>query len=172
MNPGGVYGPGGVGATGEPIVAALNGKLPMILPGVLNFVYVEDVAKGHVLAADKGRIGERYILSGGYSNVADLLRKACQLAGVKPPVVGSFVVAKLVANLGEFAARVTKRPPVLAKDVVLMLAQGSQLDGSKAERELGLHYTSLEEGLPKTLAWYWEQGLLKQKPKFLAQISL
>ena len=168
VNPGGVYGPGGVTATGQPIVNALNGKLPMILPGVLNFVYVDDVATGHVLAAEKGHIGERYILSGGYIDVAELIGKACQLAGVTSPPVGSFFVARLVANLGEFAARVTKRPPLLTKDVVSMLAQGSQLDGSKAERELGLHYTPLEEALPKTLAWYWEQGLLKQKPKFVA----
>ena len=61
-----------------------------------------------------------------------------------------------------------KRPPVLTKDIVAMLAQGSQVDGLKAERELGLHYTPLEHGLIKTLTWYWEEGLVKHKPKFLA----
>jgi dihydroflavonol-4-reductase len=48
-----------------------------------------------------------------------------------------------------------------------MLTHGAKLDGSKAERELGVHYTPLEEALTKTLEWYWKQGLLKQKPKCL-----
>jgi dihydroflavonol-4-reductase len=53
VNPGGVYGPGGVTATGQPIVDALNGKLPMTIPGVVNFVYVDNVVRRHLLAAEK-----------------------------------------------------------------------------------------------------------------------
>jgi dihydroflavonol-4-reductase len=167
VNPAGVYGPGGLKATGEAVVAALNGKLPMLFRGTVGFVYIDDVAKGHLLAAEKGRVGERYILCHSNLEMAEFIQRACHLAGVKPPPVGPLFVAKLVAHLGEFAARFTRRPPQLARDVVSLFAHSTRVDGSKAERELGLCYTPLEEGLPKTLAWYWEQGLLKQKPKFL-----
>ena len=168
VNPSGVYGPGGLKAQGEAMVNAINGKLPMALPGIVSLVYVDDTVEGHLLAAEKGRIGERYILSNVIIDGGELLRRACQLAGVKPPPVGPIFVARLVATVAELGARLTKRPPQLARDTVSMFAQGLQMDGSKAERELGLAYTPFEEGLPKAIEWYWEQGLLKQKPKFLA----
>ena len=168
VNPSSVYGPGGLKAQGQATVDAINGKLPMALPGVVGMVYVDDMVKGHLLAAEKGRVGERYILSGIMIDAAELIQKACQLAGVKPPPVGPIFIGHLVAMLGEFVARMTKRPPQLAKDTVSMFAHGFRVDGSKAAQELGLLYTPLDEALPKTLAWYWEQGLLKQKPKFLA----
>jgi dihydroflavonol-4-reductase len=168
VNPGSVYGPGGLKAQGQATVDAINGKLPMVPPGMVSIVYVDDVVNGHLLAAEKGGIGERYILSGTTIDVGELIQKACQLAGVKAPPVGPIFMAGLVATLGEFASRITKRPPQLARDNVAMFAHGFQVDGSKAVRELGLRYTPIDEALPKTLAWYWEQGLLKQKPKFLA----
>ena len=59
------------------------------------------------------------------------------------------------------AARLTRCPPDLPRDVVSMLAHGTWVDGSKAERELGLRYTPLEEAIARTLAYYWQQGWLK-----------
>ena len=168
VNSAGVFGPGGLKATGQALVDALNGKLPMVFPGVISYVYVDDVVKGHLLAAEKGRNGERYILCGYNLDTADLIRRACRLAGVKSPPVGPLFMANLIAALSELAAGITKQPPLVAKDAVAILAHGMQTDGSKAERELRLRYTPLEDGLLKTLAWYWEQGLLKRKPKFLA----
>jgi dihydroflavonol-4-reductase len=128
---------------------------------------MDDAVYGHLLAAEKGQIGERYILSGISIDFAELAQKVCALAGVKPPFVGSLSLAKPMAGLGEFASRLTKRPPLLPKDAVAMLAHGNRMDGSKAERELGLSYTPLEDGLRAAITWYWEQGLLKTKPKFL-----
>lgn len=168
VNPGGVFGPGGLKTTGQALVDALNGKLPMRLPGVVSYVYVEDVVNGHLLAAERGQAGERYILSGFNLDTAEFIQQACLLAGVKVPPLAPLGLAKLIASIGELVARITKQPPLLPKDGVITLAHGMRVDGSKAERELGLRYTPLEVALPKTLAWYWEQGLLKQKPKFLA----
>lgn len=165
VNPGGVYGPGGLGATGEPIVDALNGKLPMIFPGIVSMVYIEDAVQGHLLAAEKGQLGERYLLTGGYIDIVEFIQRICQLAGVKPPMTGPVFMAQLTANVTELVSRITKRPPLLAKDTVAMASHGAMLDGSKAEQVLGIHYTPLEEALIRTLEWYWAQGLLKQKPK-------
>lgn len=167
VNPGGVYGPGGVGATGEALVDALNGKLPMIFPGGASMVYVEDTVQGHLLAAEKGKVGERYLLTGGYVEMSEFIGQACRLAGVKPPSLGPVLMARLTANVAEFFARFSGRPPLLTKDAVAMLTHGPRLDGSKAERELGLSYTPVEEGLRNALRWYWEQGLLAQKPASL-----
>jgi dihydroflavonol-4-reductase len=167
VNPAGVYGPGGVGPTGESLVSAINGRLSMAMHGVFSLVYVDDVVEGHLRAEDRGRIGERYILSATQIDAVDLLREVCRLAGVKPPPVGPLWVGRVAAFLGEGIARLTGRRPQVARDTIALLSHGSRLDGSKAARELGLHYTPLEEGLIKTLAWYWEQGLLKQKPQCL-----
>ena len=167
VNPGGVIGPGDLKATGQLFIDVLNRKQPMLLPGVATYVYVDDAVNGHLLAAENGRIGERYILCSINSDFVEVGQKICALAGVKPPPIGSLAVAKQIANLGEFVSRLTKRPPILPKDAVAMLAHGVQADGSKAERELGLRYTPLEDGLRAAIMWYWEQGLLKQKPQFL-----
>lgn len=172
VNPAGVYGPGGLKSTGQAILDAINGKLPMLLPGIVSFIYVDDAAQGHLLAAEKGRIGERYILSAANLEAAAVIRQACDLAGVKAPPVGPLFIASLVASLGELAAGLTKRPPQIPKDVIAVFEHGMLVDGSKAERELGVRYTPVEVALPKTLAWYWEQGLLKQKPKFLVSSTM
>jgi dihydroflavonol-4-reductase len=168
VNPGGVYGPGGTGPTGQVLVDMLNGRLPLVFPGVACYVYVDDVARGHLLAAERGQPGERYLLVGAMLDFPELAGAVCQLAGVAPPRRGPIAAARAIAALGEAASRVTGRPPLAARDAVRMMAHGSRTDGSKATRELGLRYTSLEEGLPATLAWYWEQGLLKRRPACLA----
>jgi dihydroflavonol-4-reductase len=168
VNPGGVIGPGDLKATGQLFIDLLNRKQPMLLPGTATYVYVDDAVNGHLLAAENGLVGQRYILCGLNIDFVELGQKVCALAGVKPPPVGSLTVAKPIAHIGEFVSRLTKRPPLLAKDAIAMLAHGVQADGSKAEHDLGLRYTPLEDGLRAAITWYWEQGLLKQKPKFLA----
>lgn len=167
VNPGGVIGPRDRKATGQLFVDLINRKQPMLLSGIASYIYADDVANGHLLAAEKGRVGERYILNGMSVDSVDIGRRVCELAGVKPPPVGSFVIARLIAAVGEFISRFTKRPPVLPKDAVAMLMHGNQADGSKAERELGLRYTSLDDSLRAAIAWYWEQGLLNHKPTCL-----
>ena len=127
-------------------------------------VYVDDVATGHLLAAERGRIGERYILSERNITPATWYAAACGLAGVSLPPFGPAFVVRLVAELGELGARVTKRPPLISRDAFALVAHGDQVSGDKAARELGLQYTPLEVGLPATLAWYWEQGLLRRPP--------
>ena len=73
-----------------------------------------------------------------------------------------------IVMLGELSARVTRRPPMVSKDACALVAHGDQVSGARAAQELGLRYTPLEVGLPATLAWYWEQGLLRRPPTCLA----
>jgi dihydroflavonol-4-reductase len=168
VNPGAVYGPGGLKPLGQALVQALNGRMPLAMRGANSLVYIDDAARGHLLAAERGRPGERYVLAGQVLDMADVFRRACHLAGVAPPRVGPAAAAHAVAALGEAVARLTGRPPLLARDTVRTTAHGMRADGAKAARELGLRYTPLEAGLTRAIAWYWERGLLRRRPACLA----
>lgn len=168
VNPSGVYGPGPIKPVGATILDAAHGRLPMVFPGRVSLVYLDDAVQGHLLAAERGRFGERYILNGVVIPTAEFIGTVCALVGIKAPRMGPIAVGRLMATLAEFGARLTGRPPFLARDTVAMFDQGLQVDGSRAERDLGLSYTPFDEAMRRTLAWYWEQGLLDGMPVFLA----
>lgn len=169
VNPAGVYGPGDLKPTGRGIIDVLNGKIPMLFPGVLAVVYIDDAATGHLLAAEKGRIGERYLLCERNVTLEEWFDQICRLAGVKRPSFGPVWGARALAFAGELASKFTGKAPLLSKDTLSITVHGLRADGSRAAKDLGLVYTPLEEGLPKTLAWYWEHGYLKRKPAFLEE---
>jgi dihydroflavonol-4-reductase len=135
-----------------------------MLGGTLSVAHVDDVAQGHLLAMDRGMVSERYILAAERIDATEFVGRACDVAGVPRPRVMPLAVARVLAAVLEPVARVTGRPPDVARDTVAMLAQGLCVDGSKAARDLGLRYRTYDEALPSTLRWYWEQGLLARKP--------
>ena len=164
VNPAGVYGPGDFKPTGRAVIDILNGRMPGIFKGVNSFVYLDDIGIGHVRAAKKGRIGERHILCERVVPLNEWGSLICQLSGAKmPPAVPPFL-AGLTAFVGETVSRFTRRAPVLSRETFRLVTHGFQVDGSKAVRQLDIEYTPLEEGLRRTIIWYWEQGLLKRKP--------
>lgn len=169
LNPSGIFGPGPLKSVGDLMLRAVTGRQPVLFHGPVSLVYIDDVVQGHLLAAEKGRPGQRYILSAYNVDSAEFCRETCRLAGVKPPPVGPLFIGRAVANLQELASRFTKRPPDLPREVVALHAHGMRVDGSKAGRELGLRYTPLEEAIARTLAYYWEQGWLQQKPACLQE---
>ncbi len=164
VNPGGVYGPGGVTPTVTGLIGAVNGRLPAMLGGALSIAHVDDVAQGHLLAMERGAVGERYILAAERIDAAEFVGRACDVAGVRRPRVMPLAVARALAAILEPVARLTGRPPAVARDTVAMLAHGLRVDGTKAARELGLRYRTYEDSLPDVLRWYWEQGLLTRRP--------
>lgn len=172
VNPSGVYGPGPIKPVGATILDAAHGRIPMVFAGRVSLVYLDDTVQGHLLAAERGRIGERYILSGVVIPTAEFIGTVCTLVGVRAPRPGPIVVGRLMATLAEVGARLSGRPPFLARDTVAMFDQGLQVDGSKAERDLGLVYTPFDEAMRRTLSWYWEQGMLDRKPAFLADAGV
>lgn len=172
VNPAAVYGPGDLKPGGKAIIDVLNGKIPTLIPGGLTLVYIDDVAAGHLLAAEKGRVGERYILCERNLTVEEWFGRVCRLAGARKPPMGPVWGARALAFAAELGSRFTGKAPLLARDAVAIVAFAMRADGSRAAKELGLVYTPLEEGLPKTLAWYWEHGYLKRKPAFLDETQL
>ncbi len=164
VNPAGVYGPGDLKPTGRSVVDFLNGRMPGLFKSSTSLVYIDDVGIGHVLAASKGRIGERYILCGQCVTMQEWAGVLCRLSDSKmPPEVPAFL-AGIKASFDETVSRFTRRPPVLSKEAFRLISHGFQVDGSKAVEELGIEYTPLEEGLRQALIWYWQQGMLRRKP--------
>ena len=155
LNPSGVYGPTPSSTPSfenevfEPVVRK---RLPAIPPGGTGYAFVEGVAAGHLLAADMGKDGERYILADGYADFRELAEAAKRIAGRgRIPPRMPVPVAKAVANLGASLSRLTRRPPLLPKGQLEYILWQARPDSSKAQRELGWSTTPLDEGVRRTL---------------------
>ncbi len=164
IKPAAVIGPGDLKPTGRFIVNLLNGRIPALFRGVLTVVGVEDVAAAHVVAAERERFGEDYLVAARTLSTTELAGLACNLAGIRMPPEVPLFAARLLAAFEEWKARRTNQPPLLSRDTVELIAHGFRIDGSKAARELGIAYTPPEDSLRRAIHWYWEQGLLRRKP--------
>jgi dihydroflavonol-4-reductase len=142
----------------------LNGELPALWDATFPIVYVDDVASAHLLAAQKGKPGERYLLVERNVSYRELFTKAAELGGAKLPPFLPVSVALATAHAAEFGARLTGKPPLVSVMQVVSGTQGTRFDGSKAPKELGFKYTDMDAGLRATIKWYWQQGLLRKKP--------
>jgi dihydroflavonol-4-reductase len=167
LNPSNVYGPRDLKPLGSSLVSLLNGQLPAMWEATTPIVYVDDVAEAHLLAAEKGKAGERYLLVERNVSYRELFGKVAELGGVKLPPFLPVPMALVTAYGAELAARLTGKPPLVSVMQVKSGTQGTLFDGSKAPRELGFKYTDMDAGLRATINWYWEQGLLKKKPAYL-----
>ncbi len=146
--------------TGKIIVDFVQGRMPAYLDTGLNLVHVKDVALGQVLAAEKGRIGERYIL--GHRNVSlnEILGMLAAITGKRRPTIQ---IPYSVAWLAGFASTkysdwVSKRPPAVALEAVKMARRHMYFDSSKAVAELGLPQTPVEKGLEDAVEWFSRHG--------------
>jgi nucleoside-diphosphate-sugar epimerase len=155
LNPSGVYGPTPSPTPSfenevfEPVVKK---RLPAIPPGGTGYAYVEGVAAGHLLAADKGEDGERYILADGYADFRELAETAKRIAGRgRIPPRMPVPVAKAVASVGAGISRLTRRPPLLPRGQLEYILWQARPDSSRAQSELGWRTTPLDEGVRKTL---------------------
>jgi dihydroflavonol-4-reductase len=153
--PAGVYGPNDHSELGNMIDQTRRGRMLMIpFPDTgIGYVHVDDVADGILLAYDKGRDGESYVLSGTLGTIRDLVEKTAQLSGRrKPRLAMPTPMMKLVAPLGPVVGPLLGYPPnmkelITVSDGVTMWARDD-----KARRELGFEPRPLDEGLRQTLA--------------------
>jgi dihydroflavonol-4-reductase len=148
--------------TGRILVEAANGKMPAFVDSGLNLVHVDDVAAGHILAAEKGRIGERYILGGQDATLAQMLADIAALLGRKPPRV-ELPRAPIypLAWLAERWAGVTGREPFLTLDSLRMAKHRMFYSSAKAERELGYRARPYGEALRDALDWFRGEGMIR-----------
>jgi nucleoside-diphosphate-sugar epimerase len=154
VNPSGVYGP-------SPVVTALNvffqrvllGKVPMLPPGGLSVVYVDGVANAHVAAAERGKSGERYLLSDAHVSIRELTTMILEADGRGRRVPGDapVFVAKALAAVSAPVARAIGMEPLLPPSVLSFLLWDARVDAGKAERELGFAKFPVKEGVRRTV---------------------
>jgi dihydroflavonol-4-reductase len=147
-------------ATGQMIVDFLNGKMPAYVETGMNIVDVDDVAAGHLLAAERGRVGERYILGGEnltLKQVLDLLSEVSRLPQVRMRIPHGVALAWSYVDVA--LARLNPRHvPAATPEKVRLSRQKEYYDSSKAARELGYTFVPAREALRKAVAWYRVNG--------------
>jgi dihydroflavonol-4-reductase len=147
--------------TGRIIVNGAMGRMPAFVDTGLNLVHVDDVAEGHVLALERGKPGEHYILGGQDATLKELLAGIAFYAGRRPPRI-QLPRAPIypLAIAAEIAARVTGKPPFLTLDGLRMSRHRMFFSSAKAERELGYTARPYEAGIEDAIAWFRNAGYL------------
>lgn len=148
--------------TGKMIVDFLNGKMPGYVDTGLNFVDVRDVALGHVLAGEKGKVGDRYILGNRNMSLKEFLETLARVAKKPAPQFQiPYAVAYMAGFFSTALASLTGREPGIPLDGVRMSHAPMYYDAAKAVRELGLPQTPIEESLTKAVSWFKERGYVR-----------
>ena len=164
VNPSTPVGPGDIKPTptGRLIVEAARGQMPAFVDTGLNIVHVDDVAEGHLAAADKGRIGERYVLGGENMALAEILAEVARAVGRRPPWLRvPHGVLFPVAIGAELAARVTGRDPFVTLDGVRMSRKKMYFTSQRASHEFGYAPRPAREAIADAVRWFEANGYLK-----------
>ncbi len=148
--------------TGRMIVEAAMGKMPAYVDTGLNIVDVDDVAEGHLLARDKGRIGERYVLGGEDMTLGAILAEVAAIVGrPAPKICIPHAVVLPIAHLAEAWARAFGGEPFATVDGVRMARKKMFFSSDKARAELGYTSRPASEALARAVAWFRDNGYLK-----------
>jgi dihydroflavonol-4-reductase len=130
----------------------LRGRLPGVLDAHMNFVDMEDVADGHLLAADRGRPGERYILGGVNLGWPELIDRVADLSGVRHPILVLPTAVGRLARIREAAGI----PGAVSAEASNLMGQDWRFTSKKARRELGYESRPLDDTIGETIDWYLE----------------
>jgi dihydroflavonol-4-reductase len=152
--------------TGQVIVDFLKGKMVGSLDTGLNIVHVRDVARGHILAGDRGIAGQKYVLGNRNMSLIEIFRALASFTGVPAPRFRvPYGVAWLAAFCMESVARVTGGTPEVALNAVRMARKRMYFSAAKAVRELGLPQTPAEDALRDAVTWFVERGYAPRPAK-------
>src|SRR5690349_20852951 len=163
INPSSVQGPGRASGNGKILIDYLNGKLPVFVDVYISVVDIADTVAGHLLAAERGTPGSRYVLNGATVRAQEALEILAGLTGVERPVrMAPPVIARGLAALSEAAGHLRGKTSSMCRARMRTILHGHRYDGSRAARELGLVYTPLGETFRRTIDWAREQGLITQ----------
>jgi len=161
VNPSTPIGPGDVKPTptGRIVIEAAAGRIPAFVDTGLNLVHVDDVARGHVLAMEKGVVGERYILGGQDASLRELLAAIAELTGRRAPTL-SLPRAPIypLAWAAEGFAQMTGAAPFVTRDALAMAAHHMFFTSAKAQSALGYQARPYREALADALYWFRAAG--------------
>jgi len=156
VSPAAVYGPSpsSIGLNAF-FVRMLRGDVPASPPGGTPLVFVDGIARAHVAAAERGRAGERYLVSDGHVSMHDLARRIARAAGIArvPPRAPAWLLRPFAAVSAPIA-RALGKAPLVAPGELAFLCWDVRVDATKAIRELGFVPTSIDEGVENTVAHF------------------
>ncbi len=145
--------------TGKIIVDFLKRKMPAYLDTGLNLIAVEECARGHILAEQRGSIGRKYILGNANLSLRDIFGMLQEITGIPAPRVRlPYTPVLLAAWLNEGLSRITGREPLIPLAGVQMAAHHMYFDSGRAVRELGLSQTPVTEALERAVEWFRRNG--------------
>lgn len=148
-------------SSGQMVIDVASGNLPVYVDGWVNVVDVRDVARGHLLAAERGRIGERYLLGGENLSVKEYFDLIAAAAGVTAPRFRApYPLALAMAHLYELRSRFTRRHPVATVSELKIGRLGETYDSTKAIDELGFTPTPVRECIERSVTWFRANGHL------------
>ena len=147
--------------TGRMIVEAASGRMPAFVDTGLNIVHVDDVAAGHLLAEERGRVGERYILGGENLSLAEILRRIAALTSRKPPSLSIPIPLIWPIALGAEAwGRVSGKEPFVTCDGLRMARKTMYFSSAKAEGALGYRARPAQQALADAVTWFRQAGMV------------
>lgn len=160
--PSSVQGRGRATGSAALLLRVLNSKRPLLHDATLSIVDIEDCTTGHIGAAELGRAGERYILSGATLKVAQAVALLCEAVGrtITPRWVGEGAV-RSVGMVAAKGAAVVRPSLGICPELIRTLLHGHRLDGTKASTELRFTYTEVSDTITGTVAWFRDQGLIR-----------
>ena len=145
--------------TGKIIVDFLNRRMPAYLDTGLNIIAVEDCARGHVLAEQKGQVGRKYILGNTNLTLREIFATLAGITGLPAPKVRlPYTPILLAAYINEGISKITGREPLIPLAGVQMAAKFMYFDPSRAVRDLGLPQTPIAEALQRAVEWFRQNG--------------
>jgi dihydroflavonol-4-reductase len=148
--------------TGRMVLEAAQGRTPAYVETGLNIVHVDDVAQGHILALERGAVGERYVLGGENMSLRDIFGIIAGLSGRPAPRLRvPLAVVRPLAHAAEGWARVSGREPFVTVDGVKLAGRKMFFTSERAERELGYRPRPAMEALHDAVAWFRASGLLR-----------
>jgi dihydroflavonol-4-reductase len=148
--------------SGTHILMVAKGRMPVYVPGPVNVIDVRDVAVAMIRAAERGRVGERYLVGNWNTTQQDLNELIAHVVGVAPPLFPvPLALARWGAKVGEWVSRsLLRRPPSVPAFVVEMMAHMQHYDCSKAQRELDYPRSAPQGAIEDAVRWFREYGYL------------
>ncbi|NIP39194.1 MAG: SDR family NAD(P)-dependent oxidoreductase [Candidatus Dadabacteria bacterium] len=161
LNPGVVIGPGDFKTFGKILIEFLNRRLKFRVfdESYVPLVYIDDVVDAHIVATEKAKLGEKYILVSENMKIIDIYKMAHEITGDPVPALQMPpILIKTLAHFMELKAGITGVSPKLAVDAVNAMRKGASASNEKATGELGIKFMPIRQALGKTIDWYRQNG--------------
>ncbi len=148
--------------TGRIVLALLKGEVPGVGVGGFNCIDVEDVAAGHLLAEEKGRVGERYVLGEHNVTLKEFFALVCEIGGVKTPKLPlpKSLSAAIALGMELWADHVSHEEPPATYRSMRYAQRHAWFDSTKARAELGLPSTPLAQSIERAIRWFRAHGMV------------